>query len=52
VNGYRGETKEVSLMEKRVEYDVIYMENWSLSLDIKIIFLTVWNMIKGEKRAY
>lgn len=52
VNGYRGETKEVSLMEKRVEYDVIYMENWSLSLDIKIIFLTVWNMVKGEKRAY
>jgi putative colanic acid biosynthesis UDP-glucose lipid carrier transferase len=52
VNGYRGETKEVRLMEKRVEYDVIYMENWSLSLDIKIIFLTVWNMIKGEKSAY
>jgi len=52
VNGYRGETKEVSLMEKRVEYDVIYMENWSLSLDIKIIFLTVWNMIRGEKSAY
>jgi len=52
VNGYRGETKEVRLMEKRVEYDVIYMENWSLSLDIKIIFLTVWNMIRGEKSAY
>jgi len=52
VNGFRGETKEVKLMEKRVEYDVIYMENWSLSLDIKIIFLTVWNMIKGEKSAY
>lgn len=52
VNGYRGETKEVSLMEKRVEYDVIYMENWSLSLDIKIIFLTVWNMVRGEKKAY
>lgn len=52
VNGFRGETKEVGLMEKRVEYDVIYMENWSLSLDIKIIFLTVWNMVKGEKSAY
>jgi putative colanic acid biosynthesis UDP-glucose lipid carrier transferase len=52
VNGYRGETKEVSLMEKRVEYDVIYMENWSMSLDIKIIFLTIWNMIKGEKGDY
>ena len=52
VNGFRGETKEVGLMEKRVEYDVNYMENWSLSLDIKIIFLTVWNMVSGEKSAY
>lgn len=52
VNGYRGETREPGLMEKRVEYDVMYLENWSLSLDIKIIFLTVWNMLRGEKRAY
>jgi putative colanic acid biosynthesis UDP-glucose lipid carrier transferase len=52
VNGFRGETKEVGLMEKRVEYDVNYMENWSLSLDIKIIFLTVWNMFQGQKGAY
>lgn len=52
VNGYRGETKQLQLMEKRVEYDVLYMENWSFFLDLKIIFLTVWNMIKGEKNAY
>lgn len=52
VNGYRGETKEVGMMEKRVEYDVKYMENWSLSLDVKIIFLTVWNMLRGERGAY
>ena len=52
VNGYRGETREPGLMEKRVEYDVQYLENWSFSLDIKIIFLTVWNMLIGEKRAY
>ncbi|NUE12831.1 sugar transferase, partial [Escherichia coli] len=52
VNGFRGETKEVSMMEKRVEYDVSYMENWSLALDVKIIFLTVWNMVRGEKGAY
>lgn len=52
VNGYRGETKHVQLMQKRVEYDVMYMENWSLFLDLKIIFLTVWNMIKGEENAY
>ncbi|SIR25117.1 putative colanic acid biosysnthesis UDP-glucose lipid carrier transferase [Pontibacter lucknowensis] len=52
VSGYRGETKEVHLMEKRVEYDVKYMENWSFMMDMKIIFLTVWNMVKGEKNAY
>ena len=39
-------------MEKRVEYDVWYIENWSFFLDIKIIYLTVRNMIKGEKNAY
>jgi putative colanic acid biosysnthesis UDP-glucose lipid carrier transferase len=52
VNGYRGETKEHNLMEKRVQYDVLYLENWSLSLDIKIIFLTIWNMLKGDRNAY
>lgn len=52
INGFRGETKEAGLMEKRVQYDVQYIENWSLTLDLKIIFLTVWNMIKGEKNAY
>ncbi|MEX1241861.1 MAG: undecaprenyl-phosphate glucose phosphotransferase [Cyclobacteriaceae bacterium] len=52
VNGYRGETKDHKLMEQRVKYDVLYLENWSLSLDIKIIFLTVWNMLKGDRNAY
>ncbi len=52
VNGFRGETREIELMQKRVQYDVQYIENWSLALDMKIIFQTVWNMIKGEKNAY
>jgi putative colanic acid biosynthesis UDP-glucose lipid carrier transferase len=52
VSGFRGETKEKGLMEKRVQLDVQYIENWSLGLDLKIIFLTVWNMVKGEKNAY
>lgn len=52
VNGFRGETKEAGLMEKRVQYDVKYIENWSLALDIKIIFQTVFNMLRGEKSAY
>lgn len=52
VNGFRGETREEGLMEKRVQYDVSYLENWSLGLDCKIIFLTVWNMIRGQRNAY
>ena len=52
VNGYRGETAQIQLMEKRVEYDVMYMENWSFLLDLKIIYMTVRNMLKGEKNAY
>jgi putative colanic acid biosynthesis UDP-glucose lipid carrier transferase len=52
VNGFRGETREEGLMAKRVEYDVAYIQNWSFLLDIKIIWLTVWNMVKGEKNAY
>lgn len=52
INGYRGGTADPYLMQKRVEYDTWYLENWSLILDIKIIFLTVWNIMKGDENAY
>ena len=52
VNGYRGETKENLLMQKRVDYDIWYIENWSFWLDCQIILQTVINMIKGDKNAY
>ncbi|QES87980.1 exopolysaccharide biosynthesis polyprenyl glycosylphosphotransferase [Rhizosphaericola mali] len=52
VNGFRGETKELILMEKRVEHDIWYMENWSLMLDVRIVFMTVINVAKGEPEAY
>ena len=39
-------------MERRVEYDVWYIEHWNFWLDIKIIFLTVFNAFKGEKNAF
>jgi Undecaprenyl-phosphate glucose phosphotransferase len=51
VNGYRGETINVALMEKRVEYDIAYMENWSLMQDVKIVFMTIINVLKGEENA-
>ena len=37
INGYRGDTS----IRKRVEYDIFYIENWTMSLDIKIMFLTI-----------
>ncbi|HDZ49550.1 hypothetical protein LCGC14_0029990 [marine sediment metagenome] len=51
VNGHRGETDTIEKMEKRVAYDLWYIDNWSLMLDLRIIFLTV---IKGffNKNAY
>jgi len=52
VKGYRGETRELEDMEGRVRLDVWYIENWSLSLDINIIFHTVWNALKGDEKAY
>lgn len=51
IRGFRGETHEPELMQKRVENDIWYIENWSFFLDIKIIFLTVLNIVKGDKNA-
>lgn len=47
VNGYRGNTS----IKKRIDYDLYYIENWTMGLDIKILFLTVF---KGfvNKNAY
>ena len=52
VRGYRGQTEELWQMEKRVEYDVWYAENWTFFLDMKILFRTMWNAIIGEDNAY
>lgn len=52
VTGFRGETKDLSEMEGRIKQDVWYIENWTFWLDLKIIFKTVANMIKGEEKAY
>ena len=47
--GFRGETENHEQMEKRIVADVFYIENWSFLMDIKIIIMTVMNMIKGKK---
>jgi Undecaprenyl-phosphate glucose phosphotransferase len=52
VNGYRGSTKDKKLMEKRVEHDLSYIENWSIWLDLQIVVLTVRRMFEGDPNAY
>lgn len=52
VNGLRGETREIDLMKKRVDYDIWYLENWYFWLDIQVILRTAYTMIKGDPKAY
>lgn len=52
VKGFRGEVKSNDDIVNRIKYDIFYIENWSLLLDIKIIILTVVNFIKGQDTAY
>lgn len=52
VNGLRGETQEHESMEARVKADIWYMENWSIFLDLKVVFLTVWQVFAGDEKAY
>ncbi|WP_179318735.1 exopolysaccharide biosynthesis polyprenyl glycosylphosphotransferase [Winogradskyella helgolandensis] len=52
IKGYRGEIKRDKDIINRVKYDIFYIENWSLLLDLKIIGLTIINVVKGDDKAY
>lgn len=52
VMGSRGEIFSHKDMEKRIEKDIWYIQNWSFFLDMKIIFLTFYNIVKGDEQAY
>jgi putative colanic acid biosynthesis UDP-glucose lipid carrier transferase len=50
--GFRGEVESDEDIINRVKYDIFYMENWSIILDIEIIFKTIYNTLKGDEKAY
>jgi Undecaprenyl-phosphate glucose phosphotransferase len=52
VNGFRGETRTPEIMERRIELDIWYLENWSFRLDLKIVVKTVTNMFGKDEKAY
>jgi Undecaprenyl-phosphate glucose phosphotransferase len=56
INGLRGdvidkEENKLRILE-RMKYDLWYIENWSMKLDLQIILLTIWQMIKGETKGF
>ena len=55
IHGLRGDVEDSELNKKRtikrIEYDIWYIENWSFWLDLQIILVTVWQMIKGDTRG-
>jgi putative colanic acid biosynthesis UDP-glucose lipid carrier transferase len=52
ISGFRGEVESDNDIIGRVKYDIFYIENWSLLLDLRIIYKTLMNAIKGEEKAY
>lgn len=48
VNGYRGEMRTVADIEQRVKLDLWYIDNWSLATDIRILFMTVTEIMRGS----
>ena len=51
VNGHRGETDTIEKMQARVEYDLEYLRNWSLGLDLQIIVRTI-RLVFFDRQAY
>jgi putative colanic acid biosynthesis UDP-glucose lipid carrier transferase len=52
INGYRGEISNPEQIKMRVNKDLWYLENWTLWLDLRILFLTIYYIFKGDSKAY
>lgn len=52
IHGFRGEITDPEQIKMRVNNDLWYLENWNVWLDIRIIFLTVYKIFKGDEKAF
>jgi lipopolysaccharide/colanic/teichoic acid biosynthesis glycosyltransferase len=52
VSGYRGATKHPDAMQRRIEHDLYYIENWSFLFDFTIVARTIVCVLRGDKNAY
>jgi putative colanic acid biosynthesis UDP-glucose lipid carrier transferase len=52
VNGFRGETKSIADMQKRVDHDLYYIHRWNIFFDIQIVLQTIINIFRGDQNAY
>jgi lipopolysaccharide/colanic/teichoic acid biosynthesis glycosyltransferase len=52
VQGFRGELFSDADLEERLRADVYYLEHWSPLMDLKILLLTAWRLLKPGKGAY
>jgi putative colanic acid biosynthesis UDP-glucose lipid carrier transferase len=52
VNGYRGEITETEQIQKRVSHDLWYLENWNIWMDIRILFITIYQVLRGDENAF
>ena len=52
VSGFRGEVEDDKFIINRVKYDIYYLENWSILMDLRIVFKTVFDALGGDDKAY
>ena len=52
VSGFRGEVEDDDFIKSRVKYDIYYLENWSILMDLRIVFKTVFDTLGGDDKAY
>ena len=52
INGFRGGTENLTLMQKRIDYDIEYIEKWTFWLDVKIAIITAWQMLTFKTGAH